>query len=360
MLYGLCMGSEEAQELIERVPYTFGYTTLPILGEIAVTYQCNNRCLFCYAGCNSSEKLLKKKTRKKEMSTKDLFLIIDMFKDEAKIPFFSFTGGEPLFRKDLEECISYAVSRDLSVNLVSNGTLITKERAASLFDAGLRTAQISLESWDEDMHNYVTGSAHAYKATLNGIQNLMDAGISVQTNTTIMNCTAGHMVKMPSFLKSIGIRRFAMNMFIPSGSGLYHEELFIPYNEIGSLVEEVRKEAFNEGLTFYWYSPTPFCMFNPVAKGLGNKSCAACDGLISVSPSGELLPCSSWERSVGNLLKKGFTKTWFSKEALKCKNKGYAPAVCKTCSSFTACQGACPLYWNYCGTELLTAYGRNQ
>ena len=60
-LYGLCTGSEEAQELLERIPFTFDYTSLPVLGEIAVTYRCNNRCIFCYAGCNSDEKQLKKK-----------------------------------------------------------------------------------------------------------------------------------------------------------------------------------------------------------------------------------------------------------------------------------------------------------
>jgi radical SAM protein with 4Fe4S-binding SPASM domain len=98
-------------------------------------------------------------------------------------------------------------------------------------------------------------------------------------------------------------------------------------------------------------------MYNPVAKGLGNKNCAACDGLISISPSGDLLPCSSWDGNVGNVLKKGFQKTWFSKEARKIKNKEFAPQVCKSCSSFTACQGACPLYWNYCGTELLNSAG---
>ena len=39
--------------------------------------------------------------------------------------------------------------------------------------------------------------------------------------------------------------------------------------------------------------PLPLCIYNPLAKGLGNKSCAACDGLISVSPLGDLMPCSS-------------------------------------------------------------------
>ncbi len=44
----------------------------------------------------------------KEMSLPEVKRIIRMFKDEAKIPFFSFTGGEPLLREDLEEMIRFA------------------------------------------------------------------------------------------------------------------------------------------------------------------------------------------------------------------------------------------------------------
>ena len=54
-----------------------------------------------------------------------------------------------------------------------------------------------------------------------------------------------------------------------------------------------------------WYSPTPMCLFNPLADGLGNKSCAACDGLLSVAPNGDVLPCSSYPQPVGNLLQAG-------------------------------------------------------
>ncbi len=42
----------------------------------------------------------------------------------------------------------------------------------------------------------------------------------------------------------------------------------------------------SEGMIFYWYSPIPHCHYNTIARGLGNKSCAAMDGLLSVSPPG--------------------------------------------------------------------------
>ena len=128
------------------------------------------------------------------------------------------------------------------------------------------------------------------------------------------------------------------------------DPLFFPYSRIGPVIDAVRAAARAEGLAFYWYSPTPHCLYNPIARGLGNKSCAAMDGLLSVSPSGDVLPCSSYPQPMGNLLRDGFRAIWFSAAARHFKQKEYAPAECAGCESFRACQAACPLYWNRAGT----------
>ncbi|HTO22666.1 MAG TPA: radical SAM protein, partial [Spirochaetia bacterium] len=132
----------------ETIPYDFQYTRLPILGEIAVTYRCNNACLFCYAGCGQAAGCTtapRAVTGEREMTLAETCRVIRLFKEEAKIPFFSFTGGEPLLRGDLEEMISYARQIGLQVNLITNGTLATTDRARRLCEAGLRTALVSIE-----------------------------------------------------------------------------------------------------------------------------------------------------------------------------------------------------------------------
>ena len=155
-----------------------------------------------------------------------------------------------------------------------------------------------------------------------------------------------------------------MNLYIPVGRGACvphgapaavvqeapDPDLFFPYSSVGPVIEAVRAAARAEGMTFYWYSPVPHCIYNPIAKGLGNKSCAAMDGLLSVSPAGDVLPCSSYPLSMGNLLTRDFRTIWFSAAARRFKNKEYAPAACAGCSGFTACQSACPLYWESAGT----------
>ena len=100
-------------------------------------------------------------------------------------------------------------------------------------------------------------------------------------------------------------------------------------------------------------------MFNPIAKGLGHKGCAACDGLLHVSPTGEVLPCSSFSAGVGNLLESGFDAVWFGKDAEYYRRKRMAPLVCRSCDDFALCQGACTLYWSGMGRgELYRGWAR--
>ncbi|MCX7024087.1 MAG: radical SAM protein [Spirochaetes bacterium] len=359
---------------LESVAYDFSFTRLPVLGEIAVTYRCGNRCRFCYAGCGptgSHSRVPPQGSRASapgrsatdgpELSASKIERIIDIFRDEAKIPFFSFTGGEPLLRKDIERLVRHAVRRRLRVNLVTNGTLATPRRARSLAAAGLGSVQVSIESPDPAVHDSLCGTPGSWERTVAGIHAFLDAGVPVQTNSTVTRENRESLLLLPAFLASLGVRRFAMNLFIPTVAGPDAAALFVPYSEIGPFVERTRKTALGLGMTFLWYSPTPMCIFNPVAAGLGNKSCAACDGLVSVDPLGNILPCSSYAEPVGNLFESSFREIWFSVRAKHFKDKRYAAERCRSCDAFTACQGACPLYWDYAGCgELDAAWQRGK
>lgn len=367
-LAALYRGEQPVNGTVSQEQYSFSFTRLPILGEIALTYRCNNACRFCYAGCGAPHGRASASRKEKahpesatpelsntasshpELDTRAFMRIIDIFADEARIPFFSFTGGEPTLREDLEELIAHARARKLITNLVTNGTLIDERRATSLKSAGLGSAQVSLEAPEAELHDSLAGRPGAFKETCRGIAALLEAGIPTQTNTTITRANRDAAVCMPEFLASLGICRFSMNLFIPTIAGPVTDELFLSYEEAGPIVEAVTRQARRLDMTFFWYSPTPFCTFNPIARGYGNKSCAAADGLISVAPDGAVLPCSSWDAPLGHLLTQSFRDIWFSERAQFYKQKQFAPEACKACSSFIACQGACPLYWRYTGT----------
>jgi radical SAM protein with 4Fe4S-binding SPASM domain len=206
----------------------------------------------------------------------------------------------------------------------------------------------------------LTNTPGSFEKTVKGIAALQQAGVHVHTNTTVNALNVDHLEGLVEFAANeLNLPRLSMNLIIPAGTAS-DQELQISYSHIGPIVERIRRKARECKIEFMWYSPTPMCLFNPLAAGLGNKSCAACDGLLSVSPAGDVLPCSSFPEPVGNLLTETFTTVWNAARAKFLRSKSYAPVECKGCEDFTACAGASPLYWSAMGTSELAGIGRNR
>ncbi len=351
-----CVDEHNPPPAIESRPFSLDFGKLPILSEISLTYRCNLSCLFCYAGCTCKKT---QSSHSDEMSTGEVKRILEIIHNDAEVPSVSFTGGEPTLRNDLEELISFA-RRELKmrVNLITNGTLIDERKAASLKEAGLNSAQVSLEAPTEHIHDSLTQIKGSFKKTVAAVNHLKQSDIIVHTNTTINRVNFNSVTDMPVFVKDLGLERFSMNLVIPSGSSKNeHREVNLRYSEVPDLIVQIQQAADAAGVEFMWYSPTPICIFNPIQHRLGNKGCSACDGLLSVSPTGDVLPCSSWSEPVGNLLVEGFSEVWESKMAKWLRDKTFATDLCRRCEDFALCQGACPLYWQYFGDDELKQYG---
>lgn len=285
------------------------------------------------------------------MRTAEVRRVLDVIWREAQVPSVSFTGGEPVLREDLPKLVRHARSLGMRVNLITNGTLLTAERVTALAEAGLNSAQVSLESASPAQHDFLTRTPGSWEATVAGIEELRRAGITCHTNTTLTALTAPAAPGLVSLACELGLTRLSMNMVIPTGSA--SRDLWLRYSELGPVVEAVRRRARTLGVEFLWYSPTPYCLYNPVAHGLGNKGCAACDGLLSVSPTGEVLPCSSVPRGVGNLLRRDFRRIWTGRRARRWRDKRFAHKTCRACKHFELCTGGCPIYWKAVGYEEL-------
>lgn len=352
-----CLGEGEGRRAVETVPFQRPYNVLPVLSEVAVTYRCNLSCLFCYASCSCHQD-----AEAEEMTTAEVKRIFDIIRHQAQVPSTSFTGGEPMLRDDIVELIGHAKAAGLRVNLITNGTLIDSQAAQGLRGAGLDSAQVSLEGVTAATHDGLTRVPGSFEASLRGVEHLRRAGVTVHTNTTATRANLAELAELPALMKGLGLDRFSMNMVIPCGSaGPGAEELWVTYSEIGEVVREVKRAARRVGVQFLWYSPTPYCIFNPVAEGLGNKGCAACDGLLSVAPNGDVLPCSSLTESVGNLLTQPFEEVWGGERARFYQEKRYAHEVCQSCELFEICDGACPIYWKSVGYgELLEVKAHGQ
>lgn len=85
-LAALYRGENPVNGTVGKELFSFSFSKLPILGEIAITYRCNNACQFCYAACGDA--LSQTCMNHPEKTTADYKKIIDAFADDAKIPFF--------------------------------------------------------------------------------------------------------------------------------------------------------------------------------------------------------------------------------------------------------------------------------
>ena len=337
-----------ASPAVELTRFEMKFTDYPVLSEVALTYRCNLKCRFCYAGCNET---VNPCGSNDEMTADEVKKVLDRIFFDAKVPSVSFTGGEPTLIKELPELIRHARNLGMRVNLISNGTLIDKKMAEQLAESGLASAQLSLESYRAEAHDRITGVEGSYAKTIAACSYLKDAGILTHTNTTVNRLNIQECRELPGFVKNVlGNERFSMNLIIPAGTAV--KDLAgnaVKYSEVGNYIDTIIEESSRHDVEFMWYSPLPLCIYNTITHGLGNKGCSACDGLISIAPNGDVLPCASFADSVGNLLHDSFRSIWDSVKAKKYRDKEYAPEICKTCDNFHICNGTCPLYWREIG-----------
>ncbi len=327
---------------VRETPFGAHKRELPVLSEIALTYRCQNKCVFCYAESPARGHQVS------EMTTAETKAIVDRIIDEARCPTVSFTGGEPTLRQDLAELIAYAKGKGMRVNLITNGLrCVDPAYVNTLKAAGLDSAQVSLEGPSAKVHDAIVRHQGAFAKTSQAVHVLRNAGIHTHTNTTICRSNRDHLLELVDYIADeLHSEYFSMNVIISTGTALQHDEEDVTYTEVGPLIEQVQQKAKEKGTKLVWYSPVPYCLFNPVAHGLGSKSCACVDGLLSVAPDGELLPCSSYERGVGNLLHRPFADLWYSRQARYWRRKEFVPPVCNGCEMKRICCGACPLYWD--------------
>jgi MoaA/NifB/PqqE/SkfB family radical SAM enzyme len=148
---------------------------MPVLVHFEVTHRCNARCGFCDFW-------------KTDPSARDQELA--SYADAAR--FFNpmlvtFTGGEPLLRRDLETLVS-AVARAVRLKYIivlTHGGMLTVERARSLRTAGVNQFNISLDYLD-GRHDQARGIPGLTRKILASVQGMRADGIDgIRFNTVL-------------------------------------------------------------------------------------------------------------------------------------------------------------------------------
>jgi len=187
----------------------------PILVHFEVTMRCNARCDFCdYWKTDPSARAQEARS----------------FADAAR--FFSpimitFTGGEPLLRRDLEDLVA-GVARAVHLRyiaLITHGGMLTVERARSLWDAGLNQFNISLDFLDE-RHDRARGVPGLSRKILGLVPGLRAAGIdSIRFNTVIKRDNLSEILPIVRRAEELGVGvSFSTYTDLKNGNGVHRLE----------------------------------------------------------------------------------------------------------------------------------------
>lgn len=340
----------------------------PFLVVWDITYACNLKCKHCYANAD--------KALKDELTTEEAKQVIDKF-DRASVPIIAFSGGEPLVRKDIFELTKYAHDKGIYVAVATNGTLITKNKAQEMKEAGIQFTQISLDGATAKTHDSFRGIKGVFEKTVKGIQNCVGEGFFVNIATTATKYNYKEIPKIIDLCEKLGVNWFMAYNFVPTGRGAFISKNDLTPNEREELLrmlwDRLKKgRKINVLSTAPQFArvalqaeigqdkkivPTHFA--NPSLSGklvglaefIGGCGCGRF--YCAIRPNGNIEPCVFFPLTVGNIKEDDFEDLWINNSVLKdLRNKDMLKGNCGKCNYRYYCGGCRARAYGYTGNYL--------
>lgn len=206
--------------------------------------QCNLACKYCFLGNNDSSK--RKNFSLENMTKETADKAIDFFIRQIKLsgldtennkPIIIFYGGEPLVNYDVliyvaekinkmrgsEKCI-----KNLEMSMVSNGLLLTEERALKLKELGVSIA-ISVDGFTEKANGMRVdiGGHNVFRNILKILDMCRKVGVEVSLSVTLSEETIKDTQNILNLVDNYGVKSFGFNIMMSD------EDFVLPqsYNE---------------------------------------------------------------------------------------------------------------------------------
>lgn len=314
------------------------------------TYSCNLRCKHCYEDAGP---------HRPELTTNQAFTTIDKLSKIANIglPVLSFSGGEPLIRKDFFEVAAYAKKKIPYINIATNGTLLTKDNAKKLKEVGVDYVEISLDGATKEVHDSFRRVSDCFEKTMEGIRNCVDENLDTCIAATAHKENLDEIPKIIELAQELGARFMHFN-YIPTGRAKKHVELDLSPKERLALLEIIGRKIVGLYLkakdeeqttgktnvkTDRFFSTCP--QFASVVKRLAEEEgydftvsahyaakkgvenvanflggCGTGRLYVGLEPNGDIKPCvffpTNKDTTLGNILEDDFEHIWDNNKLL--------------------------------------------
>ncbi len=318
------------------------YQPKRLLLQWHITERCNLRCEHCYQDSFKGD----------ELSHVELLSVLEQFtdlltfwRDQSSLStpgHITITGGEPFVRSDFLDLLEvFAAQKDIySFAILTNGSLIDRKRAEYLRALDPAFVQVSIEG-TEQTHDSIRGEGN-YQLTVEAIRNLVQAKLPTLISFTAHRQNYREFPAVVRLARKMDVTRVWSDRMIPLGSGL-NRELLNP-EETREFFKLMRRSKLTTDLMrMIRLSHTELSMrraLQHLIVGGAPYHCTAGDGLITVQPNGDLLPCRRMPVTVGNLMQTSLSKLYDESAlfvALRDQNR--ISNGCETCAAKRSCRG---------------------
>ena len=255
----------------------------PLRAMLELTYRCNFRCKMCY---------LVEFRSPGELDTDEYCDVMDQLAAMGCMT-LTFTGGEPLLRRDFFDLAHHAREQRFGLRVFSNGSLIDQTVAAELAALKPLAIEVSLYGMSEATYEAVTGQSRGFVKAIRAIELLRAHDVRVLVKTPVIQQNLHDLDAIAEYVKQVGAS-FAANPHItPKDNG-----------DLSPLAHALTNEQLVEYFRRYVSAPRTKAM-DP--DGL---MCNTGRSAMVISPLGDVFPCVQIKESVGNVRQRPLADIW--------------------------------------------------
>lgn len=314
-----------------------------------VTARCNLACAHCYNVWKDGVAY-----PMAELDTDQAEALIAKAIRESRCEQFTFTGGEPCLREDLERLVAFAKARVRHTVLISNGTLLDAVRIDRLVRAGVDLVELPLHAGDPETHDAVLGCPGSFDHITRAATALREAGAQV---AFVFVGRRSNMDRWPAALElgvALGARSFLLNRWNAGGSAHARPEALLPTPaQVTEALAAAEAGVRRYGVAISASIPLPPCLVDTAAfpsVGFGFCSAGSDRAYFTLDPLGRVRPCNHSPTILGDLRTQSFRR--IARSPAMRRFREARPAFCGGCPKARDCQGGCKAAAEACYGDL--------
>lgn len=317
----------------------------PLSIQIEVAEGCNNNCIHCYNHWRENS-YIQKMTLSEARFSQIANLVIN-----SRVFAVTVTGGEPLlFWRNIINGVTVMIDAGVDVSINSNLTLFTDRIAQELKKTGVKSILTSVICSREEIHDNITKKPGSFRKSVLGIKKAISYGFRVSVNMVLMKDNYPFIYETAVFLKNLGISCFCATKASPALNSRNFDKLLITREQLKRSLEELERVQTETGLKVDILECYPLCLISEVErfKYFARRNCTAGITTCTISPTGDIRPCSHADMIYGNIFNEDFSTTWkrMNDDWYEAR---YIPDECLACKFVKHCSGGCRMEAKYRG-----------